>query len=331
MDIFTRAQWRAGGRSSRALDRALATGHVRRVIRNAYAWSDVPDTTETRARAVALVRPRDTVACRCTAAWLSDLDVLPPGQCIADEPLRLLVGTEVTPPRITGCVAYQADVPDRDLIEEHGVTRTSDARTALDLARFAPRHQAVAAVDTFLNKGRVLLTELWERARLLTRVRNCRRLRANLAVADAGAQSYAESVERVLFIDAGLPRPETQIAVYDLSGRLLGYLDLGWRRFRLASEYDGEEHHDGADNQRADAIRRALIEREASWTVDVVRKGDLWGRPAALVARTAVLLRERGWEPANPLVLDQISRAAEFEARTGQRWKWMPLDRLLAA
>lgn len=330
MDIFTRAQWRAAGRSLNSLDRALTNGDVRRVVRGAYAWSDVPDVPETRARAVSLVRPQDTVVGRTMAAWLSGIDVLAPGRSITEEPVHLMVAKDVTPPRLPGCTASQAELPEPDLVEEHGVVRTSDLRTALDLGRFLRRPQAVASVDAFLNGRRVELTDLWSRARRLVKVRNCRRLRANLAAADAGAQSYAESVERVLFIDAGLPRPQTQIPVHSPTGELLGYLDMGWRRHLLASEYDGEEDHDSDEDREADERRRGRIRTETPWTIDVVRKGELWGRPAALVAHTSELLLARGWSPPD-VVLDQISRAARYEAETGERWTWMPLERLFAA
>ncbi len=330
MDVFTRAQWRAAGRSPRSLDRALAEGAVRRVVRGAYAWADVPDGPHIRARAISLVRPRDTVVARTTAAWLSEVDVLPPGRTIADEPLRLMVQPDVTPPRVQGCKATQADLPESDLIEEHGVLRTNELRTALDLGRFAPREQAVASIDAFLNRKRVSLSDLWARAHLLNNVRNCRLLRANLSAADAGAQSYAESAERVLFVDAGLPRPSTQIPVYSPRGELLGYLDMGWQRFFLASEYDGEEDHDSDEDRERDERRRGRIREQTPWTIDVARKGELWGRPGGLVAHTAEMLLERGWSPPPP-ILEQISSAARYERETGQRWKWMPLERLLAA
>ena len=115
------------------------------------------------------------------------------------------------------------------------------------------------------------------------------------------------------------------------TGELLGYLDMGWLRYLLASEYDGEEYHDGDEDKEADERRRGRIEDETAWTVDVARKGDLWGRPAGLVARTAELLLARGWVPPNPLVLDQITRAAQYEEQTHKKWQWMPLERLLAS
>jgi hypothetical protein len=331
MEIFSLAQWRARGFSEWALARAVDAGAVWRVLKSVYADASVPDCLETRARAIHLVRPRNTAACRQTAAWLTGLDVLPPGQSIADEPIRLVVATDVTPPRLPGCRSYQAPLPDSDLIEEHGVLRTSDTRTALDLGRFCPRDQAVASLDAFLHAGRVTLVELWERANQLQRVRNCRILRANLSAADAGAESYAESVLRVAYIDAGLPRPQTQIVVSDRSGELIGYLDMGWLCYRVGAEYDGEEAHDADDQRQHDERRRAAMRREDDWVLAVARKADLWGHRAALVERTAQLLLEAGWSPGDPAILEQIVRAVEFEARTGQSWQWMASGRGLTA
>jgi hypothetical protein len=202
--------------------------------------------------------------------------------------------------------------------------RTSDLRTALDLGRFAPRPQAVASVDAFLNRERVTLTDLWVRARLLTRVRNGRRLRANLAVADAGAQSYAESTQRVLFVDAGLPRPTTQVPVYSPTGELLGFLDMGWLRCLLGSEYDGEEHHDDEKGPRG---RRATPRsHRRSDPVDRGRGGQGRAvgtpcRPRRTDSRAAARPRLDAAEHAGA---GQITRAQRYEAATGQPWQWLP-------
>jgi hypothetical protein len=331
MEIFTRAQWRASGLSLRALATALERGEVWRVFRGVYAMSGVPDAPEIRARAVRLIRPPGTVVVRQTAAWIAGIDVLPPGRSILDEPVWLGVPQEMTAPRIAGCRARRAQFADEDLVEMDGLTRTTDLRTALDLGRFLPRRQAVAAIDAFLHAGLVTLDDLWDRSRLLVQARNCRRLSANLEVADGGAESYAESEQRVLFIDAGLPRPRTQIPVCGLAGDLIGYVDMGWLGCLLGSEFDGSEGHGSEEQLEHDKHRRGRIHRETDWLIDVTRGEQLWGTPAALAAHTAHLLLQRGWQPEMPAILEQLSRAVDYEAKTGLRWDWMPLDRLRAA
>jgi hypothetical protein len=62
-----------------------------------------------------------------------------------------------------------------------------------------------------------------------------------LPLVDGGAASPKESWLRLLLIDAGLPKPTTQIAVND-GWRLVGLLDMGWEDFLVAVEYDGDQH-----------------------------------------------------------------------------------------
>ena len=109
-----------------------------------------------------------------------------------------------------------------------------------------------------------------------------------LETVDAGAQSPQETYLRLDLIDAGFPRPTTQIPVARPCGRWY-YLDMGWPDIMVAVEYDGEHHRTSrsayftdverqdylistgwivvrvlADHHRADVIarvQRAFIER----------------------------------------------------------------------
>ena len=318
VELFTLQQARAAGWSRRAIAAALDNGEIWRVLQSVYAYADVPDGVETRARAVAMLRPADTVVCRTSAAWMSGLDVLPPGRSIHDLPLDLLVPSKKRAPRIRGCNGREGALPASDVTTVHGVPTTVDQRTALDCARFLPRLQAIAAVDAFLNRGRVCLADLHERAAELKAQRKVRLLRANLADADAGAQSPGESVHRVRPIDGGLPRPQTQIPVRDGAGRLIGYLDMGYTDFLVGSEYDGEEHHTSPKNREHDDARRGDM-RGCGWAISVARKGDIYRDHPLLVATVAEDLLSRGWEPENPLVLETISANAEWHRRRQER------------
>lgn len=46
---------------------------------------------------------------------------------------------------------------------------------------------------------------------------------------------------RLLLIDGGMPTPQTQIPVNE-GWRTVGVLDMGWERYRVAAEYDGDHH-----------------------------------------------------------------------------------------
>jgi hypothetical protein len=96
---------------------------------------------------------------------------------------------------------------------------------------------------------------------------------------DGGAQSPKESWLRLILIDAGLPRPTTQIRVTD--GRIVAYLDMGWEQPMVALEYDGDHH-------RTD--RRQYVSDRLGWRVIKVIKED---RPAVVVERARDALAPR--------------------------------------
>ena len=82
------------------------------------------------------------------------------------------------------------------------------------------------------------------------------RLRSVLDLVDGGAESPRESRLRLLLIRAGLPRPETQIAFRDLRIRV----DMGWRRWQVAVEYDGAQHWTDPRQRSWDIDRIALLD-----------------------------------------------------------------------
>jgi very-short-patch-repair endonuclease len=82
--------------------------------------------------------------------------------------------------------------------------------------------------------------------------RNIRRARHALTLVDAGAESPRETWLRLLVIEAGYPRPQTQIPVYGEYGEVVAVVDMGWEDVKIALEYEGEHHR----------ISRAQFERD---------------------------------------------------------------------
>ena len=121
--------------------------------------------------------------------------------------------------------------------------------------------------------------------------RGIRRLRSALELVDGGAESPQETRLRLIIIRGGLPKPETQIRFPELRIRV----DLGWRQWMVAVEYDGMQHWaDG--KQRAWDIERIALLEAAGWVVVRVS--------AAMLARPEVILeRIRGklWAAGCPL------------------------------
>jgi hypothetical protein len=111
-----------------------------------------------------------------------------------------------------------------------------------------------------------------------------------LPIVDGGAASPKESWLRLLLIDAGMPTPTTQIPVHE-GWRLIGLLDMGWEAFRVAAEYDGDQHRSDR-RQYVKDIRRLKKLEDLGWIVVRVIAED---RPDDVVDRVRDALIRRGF------------------------------------
>jgi very-short-patch-repair endonuclease len=82
--------------------------------------------------------------------------------------------------------------------------------------------------------------------------------------------------------DAGLPEPELQLQL-DLLDPMSPRADLGYRRFRIAMQYDGAHHltreQQSRDNRRDEAFLRA------GWSYFKVNADDLAEGFAGVISR----------------------------------------------
>lgn len=166
-------------------------------------------------------------------------------------------------------------------------------RTAYDLGRHLPRGAAVAQLDSLSRATGLTAMSM---APLILRhrgARGIRRLRTAVDLMDGGAQSPKETWLRLLLIDAGYPRPATQIPVYDDAGHTVAYLDMGWEDVGIAVEYDGAQHGTDADQWRWDVRRLRMVE-ERDWLHVRVIAGDRPGDVFRRVAQAWALRRTGG-------------------------------------
>src|SRR6201984_2689732 len=120
--------------------------------------------------------------------------------------------------------------------------------------------------------------------------RGLRRLQVALPLVDGGSASPKETWLRRLLIDAQLPPPTTQIAVHE-NWRLVGILDMGWERFKVAVEYDGDQHR-SSRRQYVRDMRRLKALAACGWIVVRVIVED---RPDDVVRSVREALRRRGY------------------------------------
>jgi hypothetical protein len=183
----------------------------------------------------------------------------------------------------------------RDVVEANetemigGVVVTSPTRTALDLGCWYPKMTAVAGIDALAGATEIKALDVELLARRYTGRRGVARARRAIELFDAGAQSPKESWLRVVLIEAGLPRPQTQITVRDEFGSAVAYLDMGWEDVKVAVEYDGQQHRSDRRQYAWDVRRLEMLERRG-WIVIRVLAGD---RPGEVVSRARAALARR--------------------------------------
>ncbi len=166
---------------------------------------------------------------------------------------------------------------------------TTRERTALDLACWYPRSAAVAHIDALANATKLNVADACALLGRYDGRRGIEKARIALDLVDAGAQSPKETWLRLLLIDDGLPRPETQIPVLDETGDAFAFLDMGWRQWKVAAEYDGEQHRTDRSRYGWDVRRHEKIQRQG-WIVIRVLAGD---RPADILRRVHEAISSR--------------------------------------
>ena len=179
-------------------------------------------------------------------------------------------------------IQVHRDVVEADEVEiVAGVATTSPTRTALDLGCWYPKMTAVAGIDALAGATEIKAVDVELLARRYPGRRGIARARQATDLFDAGSQSPKESWLRVVLVEAGLPRPQTQIQVLDEFANTVAYLDMGWEDVKVAVEYDGEQHRNDRWQYTWDIRRREQLERRG-WLLVRVVAGD---RPADIVRR----------------------------------------------
>ncbi|MBJ7387495.1 MAG: hypothetical protein JHC55_23745, partial [Mycolicibacterium sp.] len=170
---------------------------------------------------------------------------------------------------------------------------TTPARTAFDVGRAPGLETAVIRLDALRRATGVSVEAVWAVAERHRGARGMVQLRRALALSDAGAESPQETRTRLLLVNAGLPRPSTQIEVRDPAGRFVARLDMGWPVAEVAVEFDGAQHWTDP-RQRSRDIDRIAELADLNWIIVRVSGEMLRHRPAVILQRVQAALRERG-------------------------------------
>lgn len=265
----------------------LTRAHLRSHYRPLYSGVYVPRGHQASLRekivGVSLGSPSAVIAGVAASAmhgakWVGD-----------DVPIEMIAAVR----RQRGLIVRDETLDEDEVTAVAGIRVTTPARTAFDLGRHHPRDRAVARLDALMNARPFAFEDVALSAKRHRGVRGLRQLRAALPLVDGGAESPRETWLRLLFIDAGLPRPTTQIVVKDEWGRYVRRIDMCWEEFKVGAEYDGEQHLTSRRQYVLDVRVNRVLQR-LGWHVIHVIKED---RGADVVEQARDALLSRGWRP----------------------------------
>ncbi len=259
--------------------------HYRSVYRNVYVPNSAVLTAADRARAAWLWCGGEATLIGRSAAAIYGTKWIDAG--LAAELCRL---DRRHPPGIK-VRTYALSADDVRWVDD--MRLTTPERTAFDIGRLHLPEKSVPILDAFVRATNIKVADVVALADDRSGVKGRRRLRAALDLTDAGAESPQESRLRLILVRGRLPVPQTQICFTDDCGNVRIRVDMGWPEWKVAVEYDGEQHWTDA-RQRAWDIERLDIAESEGWAVVRV-SAAMMSRPNAVVERVATKLRQAGW------------------------------------
>ncbi len=292
--MATRHQLAEAGLNRRGLERAVATGALRRLRSGLYANDQLPTRGLhllsggrpdlgylAELRAVLLTLGGEAAASRRSAAvlWGFDLAVEPMGLDVDVTPSR----SRAERPGVDVRRRHLRDVVDLTVGGTAPVRVTGALRTVVDCAQERPLAEAVAIADSAVRSGHLTVEELLEAASTRRSHPCAERVRRVVRWVDARSGSVLESLLRVLLAEHGLVVPRTQYVVRDRDGAFVGRVDFCWPEQRLIVEADGRRWHDPQDARDRDR-RRSNEYARLGWAVLRFTWADVVHSPEVVVA-----------------------------------------------
>ncbi|OBK26023.1 hypothetical protein A5634_25180 [Mycobacterium asiaticum] len=253
-----------------------------------YGPAGIELTARERACAAWLWSRRDGVVAGNSAAALLGAKWVSPSL-----DAELVHGNRRAPP---GIVVHSDSLPAHEILTIDGIAVTTPARTAFDIGRrTAHRLSAIQRLDALLNATDVKIEDVEAVVAQHPGARGLVRLRKTLPLVDGGAESPQETRTRLALVDAGLPKPQTQIRVYNEYGDFVARIDMAFEEFRVGIEYDGVQHWTDAEQRARDIDRHAAL-IDLGWTIIRVSSELLRYRLGTFIARVVAALQAAGWD-----------------------------------
>lgn len=267
---------------------ALAAGELTRgqlrwnytaIYPNVYLANGAPRTVFTNASAAWLWSGRKGIISGRAAAALYGV-----GWIDDDVPIELITKRSRHPPDVVIC---DGRIGEDEVSEVANLRVTTPARTALDLARRLPRDVAVAHLDALASITGVTIPEVSALADRYPRTPGIRQAWESTELMDAGARSPAETGLRLMLLDAGMPKPQTAIALEDPHWE--GTMAIGWDRVKVG--VDLEESQSIDPYRIVQAVARQELFQRLGWLHIRVLPGH---HRSSIIHRVRLALRQRG-------------------------------------
>ncbi|UVO13237.1 hypothetical protein NM962_03570 [Mycobacterium sp. SVM_VP21] len=208
----------------------------------------------------------------------------------SDKPAELVHGNRRAPPLLT---VHTDTLLAGEVRVVSGLPVTTAARTAFDLGRRLAVSEGVQRIDALMNATDLKAVDIAAVAAAHRGARGLRQLDATLQLVDGGAESPYESLTRLCLVQAGFPRPQTQIPVYDAHGNVGARIDMGWAEYLVGADFEGAHHWLDPKQRERDAERYNFI-AEAGWIDIRLTSRTLHLRPEAFLERIGAALIGRG-------------------------------------
>lgn len=282
---------------------ALAAGLVSRrrlqngfeaVYRNVYLPKGCALTATTRAKAAWLWARRDATVAGLSAAALHRtkwIDAALPAELnrIGDA--------------VHGIVIHRDKLVEDDVCVIDGMAVTTPARTAFDLGRRGRLEVAIIRLDALANATGLKPDDVSALADRHKGARGIVQLRKVVDLMDGGSESPQETRTRLLLINAGFPRPKTQIVVCNEYGDFVARIDMGWPEWKVGVQYDGPQHWTDPDQHARDIDQQAELQA-LDWRIIRVSRDLLRYRSPVFLARVSAAMRAAGWPHCDEIRLD---------------------------
>lgn len=252
------------------------------------------------------VRPFLEINEWCAASHLTatELHMLP--QRRQDEPLEVyhLIRPEgaahLARPHV---IVHRMKLYEDEVAMLDGIPVTTPERTWLDMAELLTVDEIVAMGDSCVRiprpkfEGRAApLCAITDLQRMIDRhkgKRGVRKAKEAIGLIRVGADSPQETLLRLALVRAGLPEPELNLPIIDEAGMRHHQPDLGYRKYLIGIEYEGEHHGEAGQIMRD--IDRSERYAALGWTEIRISKRHMLNDAKAAVVKIRTALIQAGW------------------------------------